>query len=344
MIVNCVKLRMVAIAASSYSIEMGDKERARLVLEDAVELLGEGPLVRIAADASRVEARTAARDDESTRRELVRLAPLLAAVDCALEELLAGLESGTIELYRRHIDLAAVVVAAIVQVPDRERISYARSERAMVVVDPQRACIACGVLLNAAVQGCAGDKRVEVRTTQSGHVEVVSQGAVRMDMAAFALHVAARIARAHGGDASMETTHGMTRWNLWLPTVRRRRVDARILLIDDNVEQSQALAALLRLEGLTVDVSSSAADALGYLACRRPDLLLVDMRLGEVGGDELIRLARGQYPGLPAIVITGYPREHAKVRAILSEAPSDYIAKPTDPDALFELVARMISA
>jgi DNA-binding NtrC family response regulator len=155
--------------------------------------------------------------------------------------------------------------------------------------------------------------------------------------------VARQLARHEGGDATAVMARGVIRCRLLLPVAREARSrTGTILLVDDNVEQSRALGELLRLEGFTIEVIASARDALSKLDAWRPDLLLLDLRLPDIRGESLLRLARIRHPGLPAIVITGYPREHSVVRQILAEERSEYISKPTDLDTLFRLVEKMI--
>ena len=118
--------------------------------------------------------------------------------------------------------------------------------------------------------------------------------------------------------------------------------EAPILLIDDDVHYGTALAEILRREGFTLDVSASAQEALTRVATHPPALLLLDVRLPDIPGDRMLQMARKRCPGLPAIVLTGYPREHAAVRAILAEPASAYLEKPANLEELFALLTKML--
>ena len=63
---------------------------------------------------------------------------------------------------------------------------------------------------------------------------------------------------------------------------------ASILIVDDNRDQSQPLAALLRREGHEVDCADSAADALRHVRHRTPDLMLVDVMMPGTSGLEVL--------------------------------------------------------
>lgn len=86
----------------------------------------------------------------------------------------------------------------------------------------------------------------------------------------------------------------------------------RCLLVDDNDAFLQTASLLLEREGLTVvGVASTIAQALGQVRALRPDLILVDIRLGEESGFDLARLlARDDL--------------HAEVILISSGAEADY--------------------
>jgi CheY-like chemotaxis protein len=123
----------------------------------------------------------------------------------------------------------------------------------------------------------------------------------------------------------------------------RQALESRsILLVEDNVQYANALAELLQREGFTLHVKTTAADALTHVTTCPPDLLLLDVRLPDISGDEMLHLARERCPGLPAIVLTGYPRDHESVRAILAEPSSAYLEKPATLEDLFALVTEML--
>jgi CheY-like chemotaxis protein len=101
---------------------------------------------------------------------------------------------------------------------------------------------------------------------------------------------------------------------------------SRCLLVDDNEAFLQAATLLLEREGLTVaGVASSIAQALGQARALRPDLILVDIGLGEESGFDLARLlARdghgGQGAGADVILISA--GAEADYKELIDDSPA----------------------
>jgi CheY-like chemotaxis protein len=94
---------------------------------------------------------------------------------------------------------------------------------------------------------------------------------------------------------------------------------ARILIVDDNRDAADSLAALLALEGHTIERAYSAAEALRCAVAFRAQVVLLDIGLPGMDGYEVARRLRLQ-PELRAarlIAVTGYgqPQDRARARA-----------------------------
>ena len=103
----------------------------------------------------------------------------------------------------------------------------------------------------------------------------------------------------------------------------------RYLLVDDNETFLEAASLLLEREGVTVvGVASSIAEALRQARALRPDIILVDIGLGDESGFDLARLlARdGQAGGADVILIsTGAEADYAE---LIAESPAaGFLAK-----------------
>ena len=79
----------------------------------------------------------------------------------------------------------------------------------------------------------------------------------------------------------------------------------RILIVDDEHTIRESLAEFLCDFGMTVETAVSAADALKVLAQTSFDLLIADLRLPGMTGDELIPLAAQLQPNLQFLIHTG---------------------------------------
>ena len=101
-----------------------------------------------------------------------------------------------------------------------------------------------------------------------------------------------------------------------------------LLIVEDDVKTSEALASLLRMHGHEVALAHTAGEALGHIRRGRPDLLLLDLGLPRVDGLDLLDAFAGE-PGLSAMPVVVYsgrdePRDVAEAR---SRGACDYIVK-----------------
>jgi two-component system alkaline phosphatase synthesis response regulator PhoP len=114
---------------------------------------------------------------------------------------------------------------------------------------------------------------------------------------------------------------------------------SRILVVEDDPDIAQLVARYLEKAGFTTDVITSGRDALGALAARPPDLLILDLMLPHVDGLEICRVVRGheKTAAIPIIMLTARAEESDRI-AGLEIGADDYLAKPFSPN---ELVARV---
>lgn len=111
---------------------------------------------------------------------------------------------------------------------------------------------------------------------------------------------------------------------------------ARILVVDDEPALRRAVEANLAGHGFDVRGAESGAEALDLVPQFRPDLLLLDMVLPDMTGDDVIVTLRRR-SSIPIIVLSVRGAEADKVRALQLGA-DDYLTKPFGVD---ELLARI---
>jgi DNA-binding response OmpR family regulator len=109
--------------------------------------------------------------------------------------------------------------------------------------------------------------------------------------------------------------------------------DATILMVEDDPAIADALGALLRDAGYAVEHEPAGRPALARLLERPPDLLLLDLRLPDLDGMEVCRLARRRAQGLPIVMLTARG-ETRNLVAGLDGGADDYIVKPVDREVL----------
>lgn len=100
-----------------------------------------------------------------------------------------------------------------------------------------------------------------------------------------------------------------------------------ILLVDDEAELRQGLAAYLGEEGFEVFQAASGEEALAQLRENAFDILITDMKLPGLDGNGVLQGALELYPEIIGIIITGYGTVESAVQAMKNGA-YDYISKP----------------
>lgn len=113
-----------------------------------------------------------------------------------------------------------------------------------------------------------------------------------------------------------------------------------ILVVDDDAGITSLLTELLRDEGHHVHGVLNAADALAAVEQRRFDLMITDLVLPDLRGNELLQRVKSIQPDLPVILITAFGSINLAIQ-VLREGASDFIAKPFTPDQLLLSVHRV---
>jgi len=114
---------------------------------------------------------------------------------------------------------------------------------------------------------------------------------------------------------------------------------ARILVIDDEPQIHRFLGPALEAAGYAVERAETATEGLRLAASRAPDLVLLDLGLPDLDGQEVLARLRGFSP-VPVIVLSARDREADKIAALDSGA-DDYVEKPF---SVGELMARIRTA
>ncbi len=115
---------------------------------------------------------------------------------------------------------------------------------------------------------------------------------------------------------------------------------SRVLIVDDNAMLAYFTARNLQceIEGLEVITAASVAEARAAVQQSRPSLLIVDVKLTDGCGIDLVREVKGLYPGISAILISG-------------EAPPDsvcpdlcgFLRKPYEAEAIVDMVRQALA-
>ena len=110
----------------------------------------------------------------------------------------------------------------------------------------------------------------------------------------------------------------------------------KILVVDDNPDIIQMLKAYLSVEGFQVVTASNGQKALHVARHEKPDCIVLDMMMPEMGGEEFIRIYSAD-SDTPILILTAKVEETDKVLG-LELGADDYVTKPFSPR---ELTARI---
>lgn len=115
----------------------------------------------------------------------------------------------------------------------------------------------------------------------------------------------------------------------------------RILVIDDEKNIREGLQMALEDEGYEVLTAAEGTSGLQAALTEAVDLVITDLRMPGVGGQEILRKVSSETPGVPVIVLTGHGTVETAVEAMRMGA-YDFLTKPLDLDRLSLLVKRAL--
>ncbi|MBN2497133.1 MAG: response regulator [Deltaproteobacteria bacterium] len=114
-----------------------------------------------------------------------------------------------------------------------------------------------------------------------------------------------------------------------------------ILALDDDPDTVEVLAHILQGKGYKVTSAESARAGMDLLRSRKYHVLILDLKMPDMDGIEVLGRIRDWDRDLGVIVLTGFPSVESAV-ASLKGGVSDYVEKPIDPDKLLGAVQKVI--
>lgn len=116
---------------------------------------------------------------------------------------------------------------------------------------------------------------------------------------------------------------------------------AKLLIVDDEKHIREGLEKALALEGYEVELASDGKEALEKLEEEDIDLVIADLKMPGLSGDELMKETLENYPYLPIIILTAFGTIENAVEAMRNGA-YDFITKPLNIDKLSLIVNRAL--
>jgi two-component system, response regulator RegA len=115
--------------------------------------------------------------------------------------------------------------------------------------------------------------------------------------------------------------------------------DRSLLIVDDDKPFAARLARAMEARGFVVEAAGSVAEGLAAITAGAPAFAVIDLRLVDGSGLDVIRALKSARPLARAIILTGYGAIATAVTAVKLGA-FDYLAKPVDAD---EITAALMS-
>jgi len=114
-----------------------------------------------------------------------------------------------------------------------------------------------------------------------------------------------------------------------------------ILVVDDDSDFLSSVSTLLRNEGYRVDTARTGAEAIEKCSEEFYALALIDVRLPDMDGIQIMEVIEESDPKMRKIIVTGYPRIEDTQRA-LDYGAHAYLIKPVDPKTLLEKIEKQL--
>lgn len=115
----------------------------------------------------------------------------------------------------------------------------------------------------------------------------------------------------------------------------------KILIVDDEAGIVEEVKAYFEEEGYRVETADTGKDGLKYLKRMKPDILILDVKLPDISGLELLRISKETSPQTKVIVNTGYVEQR-----IIDESNrlggDAFLQKPFDLARLEEEISRLL--
>jgi two-component system, NtrC family, response regulator PilR len=114
-----------------------------------------------------------------------------------------------------------------------------------------------------------------------------------------------------------------------------------ILLVDDELSMRELLEYMLTKEGYQITCAQGGREAISLLEKIHYDLILCDIKLGDISGIDVLKASKRLSPDTVVIMISAYSSTETAVEA-MNEGAYDYVPKPFDNDELKETIAKAL--
>jgi DNA-binding response OmpR family regulator len=111
----------------------------------------------------------------------------------------------------------------------------------------------------------------------------------------------------------------------------------RIIVVDDNIRLLQILTKIIRKASHCVTPVETGRELLKQLNKQSYDVAIIDVRLKDTNGIDLLHKIQKVAPNMKKIILTGYPAEEDRIKA-LEQGADHYLSKPIKLEKLLEII------
>ena len=119
----------------------------------------------------------------------------------------------------------------------------------------------------------------------------------------------------------------------------------RILVVDDEAQVRKPISLMLAKDGYEVVEAADGEEAIEAIGSGdnplMVDTVLCDIRMPRINGKEAIAYFRSQFPGVPVVVMTGYPDVELAV-SLMRQGVRDYLIKPVMKEELLNVIRKSV--
>ena len=119
----------------------------------------------------------------------------------------------------------------------------------------------------------------------------------------------------------------------------------RVLVVDDEAQVRKPISIMLAKDGYEVVEAEDGEEAIEALQSGdnplMVDTVLCDIRMPNINGKEAIAYFRSQFPGVPIVVMTGYPDVELAV-SLMRQGVRDYLIKPVTKEELLSVIRKSV--
>ena len=117
----------------------------------------------------------------------------------------------------------------------------------------------------------------------------------------------------------------------------------KVLLVDDEKDFARALSERLDSRGVAAEAVFGGKEALESIDKDEPDVMILDLKMPEIDGMEVLRRVKKSYPNIQTIILSGHGTDSDKKEAAQLGAV-DFLGKPADINTLTEKIRTAFAA